>query len=313
MADFLRQKEVLEADIIALQEPWRNPFKDDTHHPAKATHYMLYPPPETSAEEEQARVCIFIRKALSPGAWSHTAHSRDCQELQLRYRAPGEVERGLRIFNIYNRPELHQLSAAARLINLLTGENDELVLGDFNLHHPMWGGSEAVTDDAADNLLDEMEERRFGLWLPPGTPTRKANGHEIIIDLVWGSHNLSRRLVACYVDETIHADSDHLPIRTLIDIETPLTDPPKWRNWKAMDRPKFTKFVEENLATLQFWKNHAGEEVSSAQIDAAVDQLVEIVQRGITESTPWAKPSAWANPSFTPECCEAIWDARRAF
>ncbi|KAL2784222.1 hypothetical protein BJX66DRAFT_90922 [Aspergillus keveii] len=40
MADFLRRKEVLEADIIALQEPWRNPSKDNTHHPAKATHNL---------------------------------------------------------------------------------------------------------------------------------------------------------------------------------------------------------------------------------------------------------------------------------
>jgi hypothetical protein len=44
---------------------------------AKATHYMLYPPLETLAEEEQARVYIFVKKALNPGAWSHTAHSQD--------------------------------------------------------------------------------------------------------------------------------------------------------------------------------------------------------------------------------------------
>jgi hypothetical protein len=145
MADFLQQKEVLEADIIVLQEPWRNPFKDNTHHPAKTTYYMLYPPLEkdatgaTKGEEDRARVCLFIKKALSPGAWSHIAHSRDYQELQLRYNAPGEGERTLRLFNIYNRPERLQMSAVARLTNLLTGNNDELVLGDFNLHHPMGG------------------------------------------------------------------------------------------------------------------------------------------------------------------------------
>jgi hypothetical protein len=119
--------------------------------------------------------------------------------------------------------------------------------------------------------------------------------------------------VACYVNKTIHANSNHLPIRTLINIETPITDPPKRRNWKAMDRPKFTKFVKENLAILQFWKNYAREEVSGAQINATVNQLVKVVQQGITKSTPRAKPSAWANPSFTLECYKAIWDACRAF
>jgi hypothetical protein len=48
----------------------------------------------------------------------------------------------------------------------------------------------------------------------------------------------------------MHADSDHLPIHTIINIETPLAKAPKWRNWKAMDRPKFMKFIEENIGAL---------------------------------------------------------------
>jgi hypothetical protein len=35
----------------------------------------------TTREEDHAWVCLFIKKALSPRAWSHTAYSRDCQEL----------------------------------------------------------------------------------------------------------------------------------------------------------------------------------------------------------------------------------------
>jgi endonuclease/exonuclease/phosphatase family metal-dependent hydrolase len=122
------------------------------------------------------------------------------------------------------------MSATAQLTNLLTRNDDELVLGDFNLYHPMWGGPETVTDNAADDLIDDMEERRFGLWLPPGTITRRAADSHTTIDLVWGSYELSRRLVDCNVDETIHADSDHLPIRTIIDVKTPLPRPPRRRN-----------------------------------------------------------------------------------
>jgi hypothetical protein len=98
-----------------------------------------------------------------------------------------------------------------------------------------------------------------------------------MIDLVWGSYELSRRLVDCNVDEMIHADSDHLPIRMIIDVKTPLPRPPRRRNWKAMDRPKFTKFVEENLGALQRWKDYAGDDISHDQINTTVDQLVEIV------------------------------------
>lgn len=32
MAQFMRDPAVLEADIIAIQEPWKNPFQSTTHH-----------------------------------------------------------------------------------------------------------------------------------------------------------------------------------------------------------------------------------------------------------------------------------------
>jgi hypothetical protein len=44
--------------------------------------------------------------------------------------------------------------------------------------------------------------------------------------------------------------------------------------------------VEENLGTLQWWKDYNRREVSHDQIDTAVDQLVEIVQQGVNKSTP---------------------------
>jgi hypothetical protein len=51
---------VLEADIIAAQEPWDNPFQDTTHHPAKRSHQLLYP--HEADTGMRARVCCFIHK-----------------------------------------------------------------------------------------------------------------------------------------------------------------------------------------------------------------------------------------------------------
>lgn len=76
MAQFLRDPAVLEADIIAIQEPWKNPFKDDTHHPEKHTHELLIPEINTAAGQ-RARVCLFVSKKLAN--WTYTAHSPDCQ------------------------------------------------------------------------------------------------------------------------------------------------------------------------------------------------------------------------------------------
>jgi hypothetical protein len=43
MADFLRNPRVLEADIIAIQEPWENPYTETTHYLARVIHELIYP------------------------------------------------------------------------------------------------------------------------------------------------------------------------------------------------------------------------------------------------------------------------------
>lgn len=43
MATFLRDQNVLRADIIAIQAPWANTMSDTTHQPARMSHQLLYP------------------------------------------------------------------------------------------------------------------------------------------------------------------------------------------------------------------------------------------------------------------------------
>jgi hypothetical protein len=105
MAQFLRDPVVLDADVIAIQEPWKNEFKDTTHHPAKDTHELLYPL-SNGDKEQRARICMFVSKKLA--GWSHIVHSQDCQELRIK----GESTE-LRIINIYNDQNTH---AALRLL-----------------------------------------------------------------------------------------------------------------------------------------------------------------------------------------------------
>lgn len=94
MAYFMRDPTVLKAGVIAIQEPWGNPYLETTHHPAKQTHQLLYPQ-SSETGGEWARVCMFVSKRIE--GWTHVVHSKDCQELRLR---KGQIE--LRIFNIYN-------------------------------------------------------------------------------------------------------------------------------------------------------------------------------------------------------------------
>jgi hypothetical protein len=131
MAQFLRKEEVISADIIAIQEPWENPFQDNTYYPLKQTYELLYL--MASETGSRARVCMFVSKKL--GEYTHLVHSRDYQEVRVKTELSGE----LRIVNVYND---QQYGAALRYLQETLPPIREqkgfsyLVLGDFNLYHP---------------------------------------------------------------------------------------------------------------------------------------------------------------------------------
>ncbi|KAJ6007945.1 hypothetical protein N7540_011921 [Penicillium herquei] len=55
MATFLRDKQALKADVIAVQEPWNNQKNNTTHQPAGRTFQLVFP--QYSAEEIPS-VCL---------------------------------------------------------------------------------------------------------------------------------------------------------------------------------------------------------------------------------------------------------------
>src|SRR5690242_9964923 len=74
MATLLRDPKVMGFDILAIQEPWANPFVNTTHHPAKDRFHLCYPHNEG---EGPARVCLFINKRLDHSKWQFESHNRD--------------------------------------------------------------------------------------------------------------------------------------------------------------------------------------------------------------------------------------------
>ncbi|GMG55441.1 unnamed protein product [Aspergillus oryzae var. brunneus] len=283
MAQFLRDPTVLQADIIAVQEPWKNPYSDTTHHPAFGSHQLL-----------------------------HTVHSADCQELELHIQG-----RKLQIFNIYNPGpwDTNRTDTVGLLDRVVAPKGDHIILGDFNLHHPAWSEQDAHadpsqtdqtattdidtdetgrdrrtrTDRRAPRLLEFTDSRLLDLWLEPGTVTRDWNNHRSTIDLVFGAQSLADRFIACEVAPKVHADSDHLPIRTILDFSPQIAQPPKRRNWKAMDAAKLREFVADNLDTYSHWHTLRTDPSPSA-IDAAAGFLIEVIQRAIQHAVPWARP-----------------------
>ncbi|KAK0367775.1 zinc knuckle [Colletotrichum limetticola] len=73
MAALFRDPSIDNYDIIAIREPWRNPFNATTHRPAKDRFHLCYP---SSEEKGPARVSLLINKKLDDSRWQSRDTSR---------------------------------------------------------------------------------------------------------------------------------------------------------------------------------------------------------------------------------------------
>lgn len=94
-----------------------------------------------------------------------------------------------------------------------------MLLGDFNLHHPLWGGlNREVTDSESEDLIDIIGDFALHNTLPPGTVTYEEGQAQSTIDLCLVTSGLINKVTKSEVDRSLDHDSDHLPISTTLDL-----------------------------------------------------------------------------------------------
>jgi hypothetical protein len=104
--------------------------------------------------------------------WEATFQSRDLATLKIQ--TEGLI---IQIHNCYNphSPYTDQGLGTIPLIQEAIQESEgveHIILGDFNLHHPKWGGNLAQTQHrAANTLIQITEEKGLYLLTEPGTIT----------------------------------------------------------------------------------------------------------------------------------------------
>ena len=97
------------------------------------------------------------------------------------------------------------------------------MLGDFNLHHPLWNPQSYTKHDPQVNeLVDLFMNINLKPLLPPGTitfPTNNTAGGTAI-DLVWGNDKAEESVLKCHTISTSNDHtSDHLPIEIILNLE----------------------------------------------------------------------------------------------
>lgn len=223
LASLFQNPQVLEYDVLAIQEPLRNPFIATTYHPLKA-HFQL-----TYLGDPSTRVCFYIHKRINPSTWNVQHISKDISSLEITNLTS---DNKICIFNVYNEVGTSTIIDLGEAIVKLDAYVEILVLGDFNLHHPLWSIVHRYNGhgiSAAQSLLTIIEEFHLQLLTAPGTPTHRWSQGESTIDLTFGSEDVASRIIYCKIDTALDHDSDHLPVAVAIDWNWHPTTPPRKR------------------------------------------------------------------------------------
>lgn len=101
----------MEYDILAIQDPCRNPFTSATHHSAKDDCHLCY---FAAFEDEPARVCFFVNKRLDNTTWQFKSQTKDACSLHIQCEAPKQEQGQLHVHNIYLVKQRRAVSVSCR-------------------------------------------------------------------------------------------------------------------------------------------------------------------------------------------------------
>lgn len=174
-----------------------------------------------------------------------------------------------------------------------TVSDNHIVVGDFNLHHPLWGGERHHQhDNEAEELLQLIGEYQMELLLPPGSVTFDERGGQTTIDLAFGTPWVQQRKIFCGVREDLDHQSDHFPVATAIMTEVETCVPPERRQWQRTNPDTLRRELGQALPPL-------APLLTEGEIDRRSNELVAAITGAIAASTPMARPSERSVPGWT--------------
>lgn len=177
------------------------------------------------------------------------------------------------------------------------GPCDIILAGDFNRHHPLWGGEKTLGSSFGfdgEELVRWMSEKGFSSILPQGLITFEARGSCSTIDLCLVSEGLASRIVDCTIHETEHG-SDHQAIVSRIDVPVKIVPHRIRRNFKKTDWESVSKAMNS------FHSNPPPQLTTTAELDQTTDLLTRSLSSAIENATPTGSGSGYEKPWWTKE------------
>jgi Reverse transcriptase (RNA-dependent DNA polymerase)/Endonuclease-reverse transcriptase len=282
-----------EYDVIAIQEPAKSTGTGRLYCPANGKYHLIY--------GGNGQAALYIHKRHGIAGWSQATGTNWCS---VTFKAGPEP---LTVWSIYSPCEGPGWQSPLETLPERPPEGRHLLVGDMNLHHPLWD-REGRTSPHAEVLLSLVHRWNLVLATPWGEPTRRRNteyreDRDGTIDLAWYTESLQVR----YEGGLNYAGSDHTAQLVRIksrQYQQPPSAPPGW-SWTKMDKDLVTAEAKTLKISLPLSSPEA--------LDSAADQLIQQLQRIADVSTPQRKTSyGQGEPWWNKEVEDAVAEASTA-
>ncbi|KAK8004959.1 RNA-directed DNA polymerase from mobile element jockey [Apiospora arundinis] len=177
------------------------------------------PPADVPTNSPDMKVAFYVHPSISANDWYHETPGRIAT---LHLTTPGG---DIHITNVYNHMNTASIKAIGRS---LEKRGYDILVGDMNLHHPLWSGSHREPRKAmlqAKSLVSCMKTEGVNMKLltPPETPTFKKSGDGAsstsTIDLAFVGKEIVNRDPSYRATNFFGSDHFLVEIELSIDVE----------------------------------------------------------------------------------------------
>lgn len=321
MAPLLESKEVKDMDVLAIQEPARNLMNKTSYNPSTSRFHLAH------GGDPEARTCFYINKRIEADSWGVEYQGSDLCSLWIQIkrnqnkteagRAEGQSEEKIWIHNVYNPSPVSYTSMDSpttilKLDEAMDEDGEHIVVGDFNLHHPLWNNPGRTTYHAmADELLEVVGKRDMELGLPEKVITWQNRGSQSAIDLIFLTGRAHDALVKCGIREDLDMGSDHLPIITELEWNWNECQIRQRRAWKRIEIEATKQEIQGHARVLNIVMERYLVNTEEA-IDLCVEKLITALQEIIEETIPYKEPYEGAKSYWNLACSKTTLASRAA-
>ncbi|KAG7043978.1 zinc knuckle, partial [Colletotrichum scovillei] len=249
------------AHVIAIQDPppefaWKScPGYNIEYLPAR--ELLENDNPKTTEDPVPVKlVGFYVTQSIGPSDWRIDWREHDNDHYgsvasMFLNTSCGKIT----IHNVYNNNQSIFMSILLTDSDHPVNGESAVMVGDFNLHHPGWGGDRvAQVEKDAEILHQAISMAGMRCLLPPGLRSYSRSATDsgdfsTTIDLAFAGQRLQSRAHPTRALSVPGFDSDHRPLHTRISV-APNRDKEPRCNWDKENEKKYCKEVKQQFLTI---------------------------------------------------------------